>query len=64
MSRAPLLGERPSGSRIDDLGSTHIWACLHTGHSLWLSHPEPPPPAGLASATRASALLRTSGPMR
>jgi hypothetical protein len=63
MSRAPLLGERPRGSRIDDLGSTHIWACLHTGHSLWLSHPEPPP-AGLASATRASALLRTSGPMR
>jgi hypothetical protein len=63
MSRAPLLGEPPRGARIDDLGSAHIWASPQTRHSQQLRNPEPPR-ARFASATSASALLRTVAPMR
>jgi hypothetical protein len=63
MSRAPVLSERPRGSRIDDLGPTHIWASPKTGHSSRSLTPERAP-AGLASAMSAATRLRTVAPMR
>jgi hypothetical protein len=62
MSRAPVLGERPSGSRIDDLGSAHLWACPKTGHAPRSLKPRPRP-TDFASAIVASALLRAVAPM-
>jgi hypothetical protein len=62
MSPRSPIGERPSASRIDDLGSAHTGACPKPGHFSGLHTLEPP--AGLASAAPASALLRTQAPMR
>jgi hypothetical protein len=63
MSPLSPIRERPSASRIDDLGSAHTGAFPKTGY-----FGGPPTPSrrrpGLASATRASALLRTVAPMR
>jgi hypothetical protein len=61
MSPLAPVGERPSASRIDDLGSAHTRALPKTGHFSGLHTPEP---AGLASAAWASAPLRTQAPMR
>jgi hypothetical protein len=63
MSQSARLGERPRACRIDDLGSAHTWTFPRTAHSRQPAYLEPPP-AGLASVTRASALLRTGAPMR
>jgi hypothetical protein len=62
MSRAPGLGERPSRSRIDDLGSIHCWACPKTGPAPRSLKPGPRP-VDFASAIVASALLRAVAPM-
>jgi hypothetical protein len=62
MSLLSSIGRRPSVFRIDDLGSAHTGAFPKTGHFRGLHTPEPP--AGLASAARVAALLRTQAPMR
>jgi hypothetical protein len=61
MRRSAPRGERPSASRIDDLGSAHTGASPQNGPFSVI--PEPPP-TGIASVRRASALLRTKAPMR
>ena len=60
MRPLPPIDERPSASRIDDLGSAHARAFPKTGHVGGLHPLEPPSP----SATPASNLLRTRAPMR
>jgi hypothetical protein len=63
MSRSSVIGERPSGSRIDDLGSTHISVSPETG-LFWPATTRAPSAAGLAATPPGSALLHTRAPMR
>jgi hypothetical protein len=63
MSPLSPIGERPSASRIDDLGSAHTGAFPKTRHFGGQHTPSRRRP-GLASPMRASALLRTVAPMR
>jgi hypothetical protein len=63
MSRSSVVGERPRGSRIDDLGSTHIAVSPETG-LFRPATPRAPSAAGLAATPPISAPFHTQAPMR
>jgi hypothetical protein len=63
MSPLCPLGERLSGSRIDDRRPTHISASPEPNHFRPATTPAPSP-AGVAATPPPAALLRTLAPMR
>jgi hypothetical protein len=59
MSHRAPTGERPRGSRIDDLRTTHISVSPETGLFQGIQGPAPP-----LNPAPCGCLLRSHGPMR